>query len=94
MRKVLGIIFNKFTITGVSFAVWMIYFDQNNWSSQQARKQQLVETERNIDYLNQQIAHLEKEHYDMTHDPVKLEKFAREQYKMKRDNEDLYIVEQ
>lgn len=94
MKKVLKIVFNKFLVTGVLFAVWIIYFDQNNWSSQRARNKQLRDTEHNIEYLNGEIARMEQEQYDLTHNPEKLEKFAREQYKMKRDNEDLYIVEQ
>ena len=94
MKKVLKIIFNKFLITGILFAVWMIYFDQNNWSSQEKRKKQLWDVEQNIAYLNSEITRMEQEHNEMIHNPEKLEKFAREQYKMKRDNEDLYIVEQ
>ncbi len=93
MKKVFRIVTNKFLLTGVAFAVWMVFFDQNNWSSQKARRQQLANTEQNITYLNEEIVRMEKEHYDLTHDPEKLERYARERYKMKRDNEDLYIVE-
>jgi cell division protein DivIC len=36
---------------------------------------------------------MEKEKEGMVSDPLVLEQYAREQYKMKRDNEDLYIIE-
>jgi cell division protein DivIC len=93
MNKLLRVVTNKFVITGAAFLVWMIFFDQNNWSSQQARNQQLESTEANIDWLNKEIATMEKEHDALINDPAYLERFAREQYKMKRDNEDVYIVE-
>ena len=47
----------------------------------------------NIAYLNAEIAKMEKQKEGMTSDPAVLEQYAREQYRMKRDNEDLYIID-
>lgn len=93
MKKVFAALTNKYLITVVAFLVWMVYFDQNDWFSQQERKQQLKATKDNITYLNAEIARMEKEHADMVTDPQKLEQFARENFRMKRDNEDLYVIE-
>ncbi len=93
MKKVLRITTNKFFLTCAAFAIWMIFFDQNNWTSQQERNNELKETERNIAYLNQQIAVMEKEHEQLITNPERLEQYAREHYKMKRDNEDVYVIE-
>jgi cell division protein FtsB len=92
MRKILRILSNKFLITGAAFAAWMVFFDQNNWTAQEARKKDLRETERGIAYLNQQITAMEKEHYELVNNPERLEQYARERYKMKKDNEDIYII--
>lgn len=94
MKRVLRLFTNKFLLTGIGFLIWMIYFDQNNWSAQEERKKDLRETERNIAYLNEEIAKMEKEHRELTSNPERLEQFAREHYRMKKDNEDLYLVEQ
>lgn len=93
VKKLLRFVTNKFLLTGIAFLVWMLYFDQNDWSSQQRRKKDLQDTKDNIAYLNSEITQMEKEHIDMKSNPQKIEQYAREHYKMKRENEDLYIVE-
>lgn len=94
MNKVFRLLTNKFLITGAVFAVWMLYFDQNDWFSMQRRKKELQDTRDNIAYLNKEIAQMEKDKEGMLSDPKVLEKYAREQFHMKRDTEDLYIIEQ
>lgn len=93
MKKVLGILTNKFVITGAVFAIWVIYFDQNSWLLQRQKTKEVENVERNIAYLNDEIAKMEHEYQELTTNPEKLEQYARERYKMKRDNEDLYIIE-
>lgn len=91
-KKALKIATNKFLLTGIAFLAWMIYFDQNDYFSQQNRRKDLQDVKNNIAYLNAEIANMEKEHEAMVSDPYKLEKYARENYRMKRDNEDVYII--
>jgi cell division protein DivIC len=93
MKKVVGFLTNKFLLTALIFGVWMTWFDQNDFGSQRERAKNLKDTKDNIAYLQKEIAGMEKEHYDLTNDPEKLERFAREEYKMKRDNEDIYVID-
>ena len=93
MKKVLSIVTNKFVLTALAFGVWMFFFDQNDFRSMQQRKQELQSTKDNIAYLNNEIARMEKEHEEMIGNPQRLEQYAREQYLMKRDNEDVYVIE-
>ncbi len=93
MKKALRVLTNKYFITAIAFLAWMIYFDQNDWYSQRQRNRDLATTRTNISFLNSEITKMEKERTDIVTDPQKLEKFARENYRMKRDNEDLYIIE-
>lgn len=93
MKKVLGIVTNKFVLTALAFGVWMFFFDQNDFRSMQQRKQELQSTKDNIAYLNNEIARMEKDHEEMVGNPQRLEQYAREQYLMKRDNEDVYVIE-
>jgi cell division protein DivIC len=44
-------------------------------------------------YYQEQIKKAKKEVADLQNDPAALEKFARERYLMKRDGEDVYIIE-
>lgn len=93
MKKVLSIVTNKFVLTALAFGVWMFFFDQNDFRSMQQRKQELQNTKDNIAYLNNEIARMEKDHEEMIGNPQRLEQYAREQYLMKRDNEDVYVIE-
>lgn len=94
MKKIFRILTNKFLLTGIAFAMWMIYFDQNNWSAQDERKEQIREIDRNIAYLNAEITRMEQDYHNTTTNPERLEQYAREKYKMKRDSEDLYVFDQ
>ena len=93
MKKLWKVVSNKFLVTGIAFAAWMVFFDQNNWTAQKERNNALKDTELNIAYLNDEIADKEKDYLELTTNPERLEQYAREKYKMKKDNEDIYIVE-
>ena len=93
MKKVFSFITNKFLLTAVAFLAWMVYFDQNDWMAQQSRKKELNDLNDNIAYLHTEIAQMEKELEGMSKDPRVLEKYAREQYRMKKDDEDIYVFE-
>jgi cell division protein DivIC len=91
--KLLKVLGNKYTITIALFAVWMAFFDQNDYFTQRERKKELGELSTDIGYLKKEISKMEKDYTAMISDPKHLEKFARERYKMKREDEDVYIVE-
>ncbi len=93
MKKTLLKLANKYVITALIFAVWMMFFDQNDYKSQRQRKHDLQTTRDGIAYLNEEIAGMEKEHAGLISDPAKLEQYAREHYHMKKDNEDLFVIE-
>ncbi len=93
MKKAWGILTNKFLLTAAAFAVWMFFFDQNDVRSMQARKKELQDTKDHIAYLNNEIAKMEREHEEMIGNPQRLEQYAREQYLLKRDNEDVFVIE-
>ena len=92
MKRTLRIITNKFLLTGLVFVVWMAYFDQYDWLSQQQRKKELRSVKDNISYLNSEISQMENEQSELAKNPKKLEQYARENYHMKKDNEDLYLI--
>jgi len=93
MKKLVAVITNKFFLTAVAFGVWMMFFDQNDFEAQKQRKQDLKKANDGIAYLTGEIARMEREHNEIITDPQKLEQYAREQFRMKRDNEDVYLIE-
>ncbi len=71
----------------------MLFFDHNNIFEQLDRKKQLDNLTAGKKFYQQQIDSTKKELSDLQNNPAALEKYAREKYYMKKDNEDLFIVE-
>jgi len=80
-------------LTALAFLVWMIYFDQNDWLLQQQRKKELQAIKDDIVYLKADINKMENEQAELAKNPKRLEQYARENFRMKKDNEDLYLIE-
>jgi Septum formation initiator. len=55
-------------------------------------RQELKQLRQSRDYYLEQIQLTQRELDQLKNDPALLEKYAREKYRMKKDNEDLYIV--
>ena len=83
---------NKYLITGIAFAVWMLFFDRNDLSLQLKRVQELNKLQENEKLMNDQIADTKHELRLLKTNPETLEKYAREKFMMKKENEDLFIV--
>ena len=83
---------NKYLITGMAFAAWMLFFDRNDIRLQVKRIQQLQHLDRSEQLLTRNIEDTKKELDLLKTNPQTLEKYARERYLMKKDNEDLFIV--
>ena len=93
MKKVFKVLFNKYLLTTAAFVVWMTFFDQNDWMTQRETRRELQDTKDNISFLTAETDAMEQDQEQLMHDPARLEQFAREKYRMKRDNEDLYVIE-
>ena len=92
MPKFPKIFTNKYLITGIAFAVWMLFFDRNDLSLQLKRVQELSKLQENEKLMNDQIADTKHELRLLKTNPETLEKYAREKFMMKKENEDLYII--
>ena len=91
-QRALHLVKNKFFIVSLAFVIWMLFFDRNDLTSQLHYKKQKVNLEKQKDFYNKEIAEIEKKLEELSSDPLKLEKFAREKYFMKKDDEDLFII--
>jgi cell division protein FtsB len=94
--KALSILYflkNKYLITLVAFALFMMFFDHNDVFVQLERKKQLNELLSSKKFYQGEIDKTKKELFDLQNNPAALEKYARENFYMKRDNEDVFVVE-
>ena len=95
MRYISGtfaVLKNKYFIAAAFFIIWMSFFDLKDWGLIAARKSKLRELEKSEQHLNSQIKETRKELELLKTSAQTIEKYAREKYYMKRDNEDLYLI--
>jgi cell division protein DivIC len=83
---------NKHVIASITFLALILFFDPNDLFTQYNRTKELKELQQSKKYYSDQINKEQKELDQLKNDPSTLEKYARENYYMKRDNEDLFIV--
>jgi cell division protein DivIC len=84
---------NKYLLTGLGFLVWMFFFDERDFiTTFFKQKQELRTLEKSEKYYNNQIATTKTELDKLKSNPALVEKYAREKYLMKRDNEDLFLI--
>jgi cell division protein DivIC len=83
---------NKYFITLVAFAVWMLMFDQNKYDNQMRLQSSLIKLESQKAFFISEIEQNKKMSEALLSDTALMEKFAREKYLMKRPDEVVYVV--
>jgi cell division protein DivIC len=91
-RKLAKILLNKYFITLVIFAAWMVFFDSNNVMNRRKLNSKLQELQQEKKFYLDAIRHDSIQNLELMTDSLELEKFAREKYLMKKDNEDLFLI--
>jgi len=85
---------NKYLLTLAGFVVWMLFFDDRDFYITCFRqRQELNDLRTSKQYYERQISATRKELDQLKINAFTIEKYAREKYLMKRDNEDLFIIE-
>ena len=83
---------NKYFYTGLAFVIWLIFFDQESLIDQYHLTRTLENLDDQKTFYQDEIEHNEKTIYELENDSTKLEKFAREKYYMKKDNEEIFVI--
>jgi cell division protein DivIC len=84
---------NKYFVAATMFAVWVLFFDRNDFFAQRERQAELHTLQQSKSWYLQQIKEERRFAEDLKSNPATIEKFAREKYGMKRDNEDLFLIQ-
>lgn len=92
MKKVISFLKNKYLITIIGLAVWIMFFDKNDIGTQIKLKQDVKTLEEEKKYYQKEINQITSDLKELNTNPKTLEKFAREKYLMKRDNEDIFVI--
>ncbi len=93
MKKLIPILKNKYLLAIVFFAVWLTFFDRYDLITQSEFRNELNDLRTERKYYLQEINKNNEIMNALKNDSIALEKFAREKYLMKKDNEDIFVIE-
>ena len=91
-KKWVRIVSNKYLLILILFFVWMFFFDTNSFFIHQELNDDINKLENNKKVYQEEIKN-DKVFIDKMKDSNEIEKFAREKYYLKKDDEDIYIIE-
>ena len=74
------------------FCVWMLFLDNYSYFDHRILNKEIEELEDNKKYYQEEIKK-DQENIKLLKNPTQIEKYAREKYFMKKDSEDIYIIE-
>ena len=92
LKKVLSPFRNIFLLVTIIFIIWMLFFDANSWLMHKELNKEIDALNTKKEFYEREINTDEKEIKVLQTDDG-IEKYAREEYKMKKENEDIYIIE-
>jgi cell division protein FtsB len=90
--KVPPVLRNKYILTIIIFILWVLLLDSNNLISRSKELKNLKKLKADREYYIKRIEEDKRKLYELKTSDRNLEKFAREEYRMKRPDEDLYII--
>jgi len=90
--RILKPLISKYLIALAVFVVWIMFFDENNLRQHHRNLQELALLEEQVDFYKHKIEADKRKLYELQTNDQNLEKFAREQFLMKKADEDIYVI--
>ena len=91
-KKWFSIATNLYLLIGVGFLVWMVFLDANSLVIHYQLNAEINTLEEQKIQLEKEIA-ADKKALEELQNPEKLEKYARENYFMKKEGEEIFLIE-
>lgn len=76
----------------VGLTIWMLFLDRNNLINLYNYKAELSTLENKKEYYQSEIERMKSDKDIIFNDEASLERYAREKYLMKKEDEDIYII--
>ncbi len=92
LKRILPVFKNKYLLTFLIFLVWLTFFDQNNLVDRVRQMNRHNELQEEKKFYRQKIIEDSTKLHQLKTNEENLEEFAREEYYMKKENEDIYII--
>lgn len=92
LKKIIRFLKNKYIITFLGLFIWLLFFDKNDIFSQIELTKKLRKLQDEKKYFTEEIVKNKADMKELMTNTKSLEKFAREKYLMKKDNEDIFVL--
>ena len=92
-RVLLPLFKNRYSLSLIAFLGWIVFFDPYSLMERTASLKHVHRLENEIIFYREKIKDDNAKLDELMSNPTNLEKFAREQYFMRKDNEDIFVVE-
>jgi cell division protein FtsB len=92
VKKIIQRLKNKYVLITLAFLIWISFFDSYNLISQFRRGSALQKVKEEKQYYLEEIKNDSIAIMELTTNKENLEKFAREKYLMKKENEDIFLI--
>jgi cell division protein DivIC len=83
---------NKYFLSTAGFIVWILFFDPRDVFTQIEHRRELKQLQTSKAWYQMQNTSLHAESEQLKTNPITIEKYGREKYLMKRENEDLFLI--
>jgi cell division protein DivIC len=93
-KRILPWVRNKYILTLFVFLLWLIIFDRSNWFDMIGELRNIHNLENEKEYYQKKIDSDAQKLNELKTNDENLEKFAREQYLMKKPNEEIFVIEE
>jgi cell division protein DivIC len=83
---------NKYLLTIFLVFIWITFFDRNNFIVRARMIRDVHQLNKDCKYYREKIVNDSARLVELHSSPEMLEKYAREQYLMKKDNEEIFVI--
>jgi cell division protein FtsB len=94
LKKLPPLFRNFYVVVGLCFLVWLTFLDSNDLITRFSMTSKLHKLENEKEYYQKKIDEVEKDRTELLTNKELLEKFAREKYLMKKETEDVFIIQE
>ena len=91
-KQIPAVLKNKYVLVGSIVFLWVAFFDSHNLVKQSKLKEEIEDLEEKRNFYETEIQKDSIALHELTTNPKTQEKFAREKYFMKKDNEDVIVI--
>lgn len=91
-EKYIPYVKNKYFLTAFGFLIWLSFFDRNDFITTSSYRNKCHSLQKEKKYYESEIEKNKAALHDLMTNRFNLEKYGRENYYMKKDNEEIFVI--